>query len=158
MDLPDFCNALQLDRIDLPDWYQEFRLPPMERSPPSSPLTSPDNRSSKKLKASRRGGVLTPAPRRVLPISSLTPSGPWMSSEQEDPYPLCVLASSPKGCSTQFLMLVFLFFAITPLPLNSIDPAWLTLAKASLSVQCLLTGGWGGLGCWGAVYVLFAFM
>lgn len=36
-DLPEFCNSLQLGQIELPEWYQEFILPPPEWSPPHSP-------------------------------------------------------------------------------------------------------------------------
>lgn len=46
-DLPEFCNALQIDPIDLPEWYQEFTLPPKEWSPPHSPFTSPEKHQSK---------------------------------------------------------------------------------------------------------------
>lgn len=55
-DLPDFCHALQIDLIELPEWYQEFLLPPRENTQARSPLTSPDKRHSKKMKPSRPGG------------------------------------------------------------------------------------------------------
>lgn len=51
-DLPDFCQALHLEQVELPEWYQEFMLPPLERSP----FSSPDKRISKKMKSARPGG------------------------------------------------------------------------------------------------------
>lgn len=33
-DLEYFCSGLQLNPMELPDWYQEYRLPPPDRSPP----------------------------------------------------------------------------------------------------------------------------
>lgn len=49
-DLLDFCEAMNLDIINLLKWYQEFTLPLGEKSPPRSPFSSPEKRSSKKMK------------------------------------------------------------------------------------------------------------
>lgn len=68
-DLPDFCAALDLDLIDLPEWYQEFTLPPHTRSPPGSPLSTPDKQLSKKMKHGKGGGSI-----RGTPASRSTPS------------------------------------------------------------------------------------
>lgn len=53
-DLPDFCTALQIGQLDLLDWYPEFTLPPQERSPPCSPLATPEKHHSKKQKQHRQ--------------------------------------------------------------------------------------------------------
>lgn len=49
-DLPEFCNAVHLGPVNLPEWYQEFRIPPLERSPPCSTFVSPEKHLSKKMK------------------------------------------------------------------------------------------------------------
>lgn len=56
-DLPDFCSALQLGLIDLPEWYQEFTLPPKDRSQPHSPLATPEKHHSKKQRHNRQKGL-----------------------------------------------------------------------------------------------------
>ena len=63
-DLPEFCDALGLDPVDVPDWYAEFLHPLPERSPPTSPLSTPDARLSKKAKHSKGGGSRAGTPRR----------------------------------------------------------------------------------------------
>lgn len=66
-DLPDFCAGLGLDPVDLPDWYAEFALPPHNRSPSRSPFSTPEKRSSKKMKSSKAGSSKfnTPNPRAL---------------------------------------------------------------------------------------------
>lgn len=51
-DLPNFCDALNLGPVELPDWYADFKLAPLERSPPRSPFSTSDKRQSKKQKQS----------------------------------------------------------------------------------------------------------
>lgn len=53
--LPDFCDSLKLDLADLPEWYQFFLLPPLERSPPFSPFISPEKCQFKKMKHNWHG-------------------------------------------------------------------------------------------------------
>lgn len=55
-DLPEFCQALQMDSAELPEWYQDFILPPLDKQQTRSPFTSPDKRHPKKMKSSRPGG------------------------------------------------------------------------------------------------------
>lgn len=89
-------GILQLELIDLPEWYQEFCLPPMERSMPSPLFTSPDNRSSKKMKASHHGGSQAGSQAGTSNLKS-------HSSKVLDEYrlrrwyPLCVPVSLSKG-------------------------------------------------------------
>ena len=66
-DLPYFCEALNLEPMALPDWYQEYTLPPLSRSPPDSPFSTPDKQKSKKQKQGRGGNSQagTPAPRHT---------------------------------------------------------------------------------------------
>lgn len=63
-DLPDFCAALNLGQIDLPDWYSDFLQAPLERSPPSSTLSTPDKRLFKKSIHSHSGGSKVGTPQR----------------------------------------------------------------------------------------------
>ena len=66
-DLPGFCEALNLELMELPEWYQEFILPPLPRSPPDSPFSTPDKHRSKRPKHGRGSGSQagTPAPRHT---------------------------------------------------------------------------------------------
>lgn len=77
-DLPEFCNSLQLDQIDLPEWYQEFTLPPKDRSLPHSPLTTPEKHHSKKQKQTCHDAQLTGTPRN-RPQSSKSTLDDWMN-------------------------------------------------------------------------------
>lgn len=52
-DLPGFYESLNLDPIALLEWYQEFAIPHAEGGPNRSPLSSPDKRTSKKMKHNR---------------------------------------------------------------------------------------------------------
>lgn len=68
-DLPEFCEALDLGEIELPDWYAEFLHPLPTRSPPDSPLSTPDKRPTKKSKQGRGGGPKLDTPRRQADAS-----------------------------------------------------------------------------------------
>lgn len=69
--LPDFCAGLGLDRVELPDWYQEFALPPPTRSPHSTPSSTPEKQFSKRMKHGRGGGQHSGTPnRRQMPHGS----------------------------------------------------------------------------------------
>lgn len=74
-DPPDFCSTLQLGAIKLPEWYQEFLLPPLDHSSQRSPFASPDNRLSKKLRPSRHGGSQAGSLAGTSGTSKLTPPG-----------------------------------------------------------------------------------
>lgn len=52
-DLPEFCEGLGIELIDLPEWYQEFTLPPSTRSPPTSSASTPEKQQPKHLKQGR---------------------------------------------------------------------------------------------------------
>lgn len=69
-ELPDFCEGLGVERVEQPEWYQEFALPPPVRGPHTSPPTTPEKQLSKRMKHGRGGGQYsgTPNGRR-------TPSG-----------------------------------------------------------------------------------
>lgn len=62
--LVEFCDALDLSMIELPDWYAEFLHPLLDRSPPESPFSTPDKRLAKKAKHGRGGGSKAGTPRR----------------------------------------------------------------------------------------------
>lgn len=62
-DLQEFCSALQLGEIDLPEWYQEFLLPTGDRSPPYSPTVTPEKHQAKKQKQNRLDGSIAGTPR-----------------------------------------------------------------------------------------------
>lgn len=74
-DLPEFCEALDLEPMDLPEWYEEILQPPLIRSPPTSPLSSPDKRLSKKHKQNKGNSSHADTPRRL--------SGPSRAQECE---------------------------------------------------------------------------
>lgn len=67
-DLSDFCAALDLDPINLPEWYADYLQPPLERTPPSSPSTTPDKRLSKKYKHSRGSSSKLGTPQRLIEV------------------------------------------------------------------------------------------
>lgn len=49
-DLPELCEALDMEHLHLLDWYAEFLHIPQVRSPPASPFVSPDKMEAKKFK------------------------------------------------------------------------------------------------------------
>lgn len=71
-DLPDFCDALQLGVVELPDWYQEFIITPQVRSPLRSPLNTPEKQHTKKQKHFRSDPQSSGTPRsRAHPDGSM---------------------------------------------------------------------------------------
>lgn len=57
-DIPAFCEQLILSLIDLPEWYQEFRISTLGTAIPHSPQASPSKPpSSKKSKFNKRTGL-----------------------------------------------------------------------------------------------------
>lgn len=65
-ELPDFCAGLDLDLVELPDWYADFVLPPHDRSPTRSPFSTPEKRLPKKMKHGKAGGSETGTPNLTL--------------------------------------------------------------------------------------------
>ena len=61
--LRDFCAALELDYVSLPDWYAEFLGPQPESSPLRSPFSTPEKRFHKRLKPHRMDGSKAGTPR-----------------------------------------------------------------------------------------------
>lgn len=54
--LVEFCDALDLGMIELPDWYAKFLHPLPDRRPPESPFSTLDKRLEKKAKHGRGEG------------------------------------------------------------------------------------------------------
>ena len=61
-DLPEFFEALDLDPVAVPEWYQEFALPRMDNGSCRSPLSTPEKRLTKRPKQNRGHGSQSGTP------------------------------------------------------------------------------------------------